>query len=126
MNEWKNLEINNLPPDILTGDYEWEVKNEFNTTSYWGESHINRLDILTYMSRNKSKYRYRKPEPKQPTHEEIMTKWWKLNGSSGWQRVDKFTTDSAGGIYHFPSFLDGFNRIQDFIGRESADIPPEE
>ena len=24
MNEWKELDIGNLPPDILTGNYEWK------------------------------------------------------------------------------------------------------
>ena len=70
MNKWKNLQIDNLPPDILTGDYEFEHRK--NKDAYW-ESSIyteNRLEIFECMIKYGEQYRYRKPEPKAPSHED--------------------------------------------------------
>ena len=70
MKEWKELEIDNLPPDILTGDYEFLYKLDHLD---WDKSDVGRLTMLNnLMNPYGLKYRYRKPEPKQPTHEEIL------------------------------------------------------
>ena len=72
MNEWKELKIDDLPPDILTGDYEFEG----NFYGRWEHRNNNPQarsnfieNLLTRVGHN---YRYRKPEPKAPTHKEIM------------------------------------------------------
>jgi len=130
MNEWKELKIDNLPPDILTGDYEFE-KREYN--SEWKESMNNGspLEVLICKSNYQDiDYRYRKPEPLPPTHEEIMTKWWKSEkGVNTWFKVFMYHANRyycLGATVRdntIPRFLilEGI----DFLDRESADIPPE-
>ena len=124
MNEWKELKINNLPPDILTGDYEWEWTNNSWTRCTW-----NSLAIISEVLKrpDNQKFRYRKPEPKTPTHEEIMTKWWKL--THAWFQVKSYHIRD-----HEYYIMDDTNKDNDsygwqskdwFIGRESATIPPE-
>ncbi len=67
MNEWKELEIDNLPPDILVGGYEFEYfNNEYKEWRLDPHSH-DVISILRVIIKNKIPYRYRKPEPK-PTH----------------------------------------------------------
>ena len=58
---------------------------------------------------------------KPPSHEEIMTKWWK--GDKEWVTVTRY-------FYSGPSeyaYFNGICRVSKdwFIKRESADIPPE-
>jgi len=55
--EWKNLEIDNLPPDILTGDYEFEYDSDF-----WTKSTEDVLEILRKIQLPSFYYRYRKQE----------------------------------------------------------------
>ena len=150
MNEWKELQIDNLPTDILTGDYEWEIFNNlFKWSIAHGEgSHILSL-IISKINCGEEPYRYRyrkpepkctcegweknrsnkpycpycdtymqKPEPKQPTHKEIMTKWWL--SSSLWVKVMSYDRDEK--KYETPINYEYYDW---FIGRESADIPPE-
>ncbi len=111
--EWKELQIDNLPPDILTGDYEFEYTGNL---IKWKESGV--YTVLRACQSGHT-FRYRKPEPKQPTHEEIMTKWWL--SSSLWVKVMSYDRDEK--KYETPSDYEYYDW---FIGRESADIPPEE
>lgn len=73
MNEWKELQIDNLPInpvtgkcDFVTGNYECEFQSSFNTTKFWKKSIYTgaegRLKILEFLTCG-FKYRYRKPEP---------------------------------------------------------------
>ena len=129
MNEWKELEIDNLPRDILTGDYKFEVYR-----SNWDEK--NPTYPITSVLRDLidgGKWRYRKPEPKVPNHEEITTKWWKYNdkvyGRIYWHKV--FTYYPEDKIYGllFGNKDDGRRSFVDknwFTGRESANTPPED
>ena len=121
MEEWKELQIDNLPPDILTGGYEferWDVNNCLTRESEgWEVNKTSRSGIIHLLVQGR-KYRYRKPEPKQPTHEEIMTKWWL--SSSLWVKVMSYDRDEK--KYETPSNYEYYDW---FIGRESADIPPE-
>ena len=118
--EWKELEINNLPSDILTGDYEFEWLYLGERGGAFKFNSLNRgssvlKDFCTEASYEK--LYYRKPEPKQPTHPEIMTKWWKW--SSKWFRVTVYS--------YLGYFITGEWRAETwFTDRESADIPPEE
>jgi hypothetical protein len=71
-----------------------------------------------------------KPEPKAPTHEEIMTKWWKTTGNH-WVKVVCYwpikNSEIPYRIYSHPSDdnSESFVSRSWFIGKESADIPPE-
>ena len=44
MNEWKELKIDDLPKDILTGDYEWQQK--FDVTPNWRDYNISSLNVI--------------------------------------------------------------------------------
>ena len=129
MSEWKELKIDNLPPDILTGDYEFNYGDKYSgekgNFELDARSEIKRrVSILgAYINKNESSYvRYRKPEPKAPTHEEIMTKWWKCDNGR-WCKIVGYDPNSKKRTY-----LDCFSEWESkryFTNRESADIPPE-
>lgn len=128
MNEWKELVISDLPPDILTQDYEWEIEQgsgwEEATATDEAEFRIKALHNLLFHSGDN--YRYRKPEPKAPSHEEIMTLWW-LENNGMWKKVSSYPAESehlvrAGFVYKMALTW----REKDwFTGRQSATIPPE-
>ncbi len=69
MNEWKELKVDNLPPDILTGDYEFEFKRmKDDCFIYCGDNRTeirDRIGIIQNLTCD-MRYRYRKPE-----HEEM-------------------------------------------------------
>ena len=76
MNEWKDLEIGNLPPDILTGEYR--VVCKVHSKEDWSESNTwydDRLQVLRNLQEEKILYRYIRPV-NTPTHEEILKNWW--------------------------------------------------
>ena len=135
--EWINFKIDNLPPDILTGYYEVQFLN-----NVWKESgdfnHLDRLEWLKILYEGQLEYRYRKPEPKAPTHKEIITKWWKTSEYC-WKKVfiynrscDLFNGSQA---YIFYGEVDGGEKFGStssrgvkkdwFIDKESSDTPPE-
>ena len=125
MSEWKTLQVDNLPPDILTGDYEFQrleqhgAVTELETGMEWLYYDADAYSVIYICDTNK--FRYRKPEPKAPSHEEIMTKWWKIDNDYQWYPV----------ISYIPKdnqyFIGAFWHDKDyFIGRKSADIPPED
>lgn len=62
-----------------------------------------------------------KPELEPPTHEEILTKWWRNGNKSEWFKIVRYSKGK-----YYPLQNGGFLRKIDFIGIESADIPPEE
>lgn len=113
-NEWKELDINNLPPDILVGDYEFEG---------WKGYYIV-LDIIKDAIDGEPT-RYRKLEPKAPTHEEIMNKYWETNNKGTWITPVGYweghytvaNTTFSSSVVNLPKTW--------FTGRESADVPPE-
>ena len=70
MNEWKELQIDNLPPDILTGGYEWQVWRDDLACWYIGD--LSFKNIVRGEKYKLFNYRYRKPEPKTPSHEGIQ------------------------------------------------------
>jgi len=120
MSEWKELKIDNLPSDILTGDYEfafdpYENEPEINATI---EKRLSIIAMKTSMI-----LMYRTPEPLPPTHEEIMTKWWKRGTGIyvEWYKVTSYRSGDQN-CYVFEGASETLNY---FIGRESADIPPE-
>jgi hypothetical protein len=64
-----------------------------------------------------------KEEKKQPTHEEIMTKWWKYE--SWWIKIAGY--DPVKQLYRVTigCSVEYFNKTS-FADMQSADIPPEE
>ncbi len=127
MNEWKKLQIDNLPLDILTGDYEFKCgKGSYDDTRLPNgfNDRFTYLDVTYDISQGKdfNPYYYRKPEPKQPNYETL---------------AECYINDDMGPLgLNLPHDLlrDAIAEIQDncerevklaFIaGRESADIPP--
>jgi len=125
MSEWTELRIDKLPEDILTGDYEirYGEKQIHPTPEERNMKPERILDIL--LAYPEHTY-YRKTEPLPPTHEAIMTKWWRHE--SEWLKVTAYRSDVK---YPYVIFNRGFTRAIEqskdwFTGRESADIPPEE
>lgn len=122
VNEWKELEIDNLPPDILTGDYEFRNESRRHNVN------TSVLKILDCLMKKRSGdlgivgYDYRRREKPVPTHKEIMTKWWNLLGS--WCRVTETTYSEDLKMQRYQIHREWVNASY-FIGRESADIPPE-
>ena len=130
MNDWKELEIGNLPPDILTGEYEWQMLQNIQWVTPVKEGEY--LDVLQILNKLESKYRYRyrRPEePKRPTHKEIMTKWWKID--TFWVKVIGYKVN----VYYLwgvPSKDDNMpmrivgKEVKFFIDKESTDLPQKE
>lgn len=119
MNEWKELKIDDLPSDILVGDYDFE----FSESGPWHSEDGKALELLEQLLvEDRIKYRYRKRQPKAPSHEEIMNKWWKFSGD--WLKVVCYYPGPK--TYLFVCSVSNLlYRDEDFINRESADIPPE-
>lgn len=121
MSKWQKLDVTNLPSDILVGDYEFEW---LTTSKEWEEDPDSGNNARAILSATGFgfKYRYRKKQPNAPTHEEIMTKWWR-NKCGSWFRVNKYYPNyGANGAYG------AGNRNEQrewFANLESADIPPE-
>ena len=123
-NKWTELKIDNLPPDILTGDYEF--------LSPCGGPGSGILEIIGEMLDGEECF-YCKLQPKLPSHEEIMTKWWK-QWDGAWSKVFAFFPE--GKEYGLLCNTNKNNSESDklrsfvsqdyFIDRESADIPLEE
>ena len=63
----------------------------------------------------------RKPEPKTPSHQEIMTLWWKTG--LRWKKVIQYDTDGEGWYYLYDERT-AVSKLW-FVNMESAAIPPE-
>jgi hypothetical protein len=127
--EWKELKIDKLPEDILTGDYEFEFK--YIEDYAYSACNWTALSVIEHIVRNHTfSFQYRKPEPKAPTHEEIMTKWWYIPEAHCWGKVISYSGHRYG-ITVMPNetFKDIdiiYRNKEAFIYYRSADIPPEE
>lgn len=112
-NNWKELKIDNLPPDILTGDYEFKGRI----------GNPDRICILEHAKGGVVVY-YRKPEPLPPTHEEIMKpRFWQMDNPEYWRAITGVRWERGKTQY---LMYDGWCEPDFFTGRQSADIPPEE
>ena len=67
MNEWKELKKDDYPPDIITGDYEWQWDNlpGDNPWTLCGWN-VGIIFLNLWKGNITSKFRYRKPEPEKP------------------------------------------------------------
>ena len=122
MSEWKELDRHNLPSDILdwkigeTHEVEWwsDMDKEWKSSNPYEPIE----DVVHYLNGGE-RSRYRRIEPKAPSHEEIMTKWWRFD-SGRWRKVD--AVDPCDPKYGIAS---AWVDASWFVGRRSADIPPE-
>ena len=141
MNDWKELDINNLPHDILVGEYEFEYPLGPEWLPCKNQDYQGRIDMLKSKTTN---IRYHKVQPKTPSHTEIMTKWW-LCWDNEWIQVGSYRNGGyfinrhirtvnldvesyRNGRYLIDQHTRAVNLDVDkswFIGRESADVPPE-
>ena len=124
MNEWKELKIDNLPSDILTGNYEFESSTHLNERVK--DLGTGRGIILAILNGNLSTFYYRKPEPLPPTHEEIMTLFF-LNDNGAWERVSAYCPldPLKGNMKDRYHVLCSWVSKDWFTNRESAVFPPE-
>ncbi len=117
MSEWKELDLDNIPKDILIGVAEFGIEYS-NSMDIWVHSRLSTAIIAMGLG----KLLYRKIKPKQPTHEEIMTKWWNLSGL--WVKVISYEPREP--IPYSVNKYDYNVNSAFFKDMESADIPPED
>jgi len=116
MNQWKDLTKDSIPPDFITGDYEVQYFDY--SELEWLKSQISKYVIRTILLESKGiSYRYRKPEPKVPTHEEIMKLWWWDNYRDRWVKVIAYN-----GNYQIVNDIHDKNWFTD---KKSVVLPPE-
>ncbi len=123
MNEWKELQIDNLPLDILTGNYEFGFVDPI----YGGMERAGYQDNMTVLMRvfkktDKYYYRYRKPEPK-PTHEEIAKNYYE--GEAGPFYLNEVSESISIALCNVDDAIESEIKKAFIAGRESADMPPE-
>ena len=123
MGEWKELKKDDLPPDILTGDYEFQFYDEDYGT--WELDGNSVPFIIDELNRGIFKFRYRKKPKPAPTHKDIMTKWWKYRWPHAWVKVIRYEP-----CKDYPYYvLDGdvVEQVSKkwFVDKKSLDIPPE-
>ena len=129
MSEWKELKIDNLPSDILTGDYEFTCGFSVENLDGLSDNSLEkRMKYLRFMvdifhGENYIPYWYRKAQPKAPTHKEIMKpRFWQMDNPDFWRSITGVKNINGKTLY---LMYDGWCDSSFFTGRESADIPPE-
>lgn len=111
MDEWEELKVDDVPSDILTGDYEFQYREYdwgfFEMDGFWKDTTFKKtVDIL---ERAKYiEYRYRKIGPSVPSYEELQ------------KRIYNTLAYLNCGVVHEYKII-----LKLLTGRESADIPPE-
>ncbi len=121
MDGWKNLELDNLPDWFGKEDYDFQVYHVDNDKWYDLYKYSRTIATIIGYLRCNSLYHYRKSESEQPTHEEIMTKWWKIERN--WKRVVSY--DATGGGWYTLHNKNSAIRSLFFLNLESASTPPE-
>lgn len=108
-NDWKPLEVDNLPPDILTGDYEFhEGFIELNDYGEISEDPI--WLIIGMMSRARTTgkpchlFFYRKRQPEEKTVEEMAEEWDDNYYDSATYNSSTSTTDRIN------AYIAGYNK----------------
>ena len=98
-NEWKPLEVDNLPPDILTGDYEIEAKMN-------GRWYLVGIEVYDVVVKNLIKktleYRYRKIQH-EPTVEDMAKKYV----------MKKINTVECERLHMELAYIAGYNKAKD-------------
>ena len=135
-NEWIELKIDNLPSDILTGHYEFRWDEDYCPFRLKDESILIESVMFSFLTgtnmdsgeKSGEILYYRKPTPKAPSHEEIMSLWWKMNDENSWDRPIAYDKGRYVFItYGEESYSTGvsYEDKEYFLGRESALIPSE-
>ena len=139
-NQWKLLEVDNLPSDILTGGYEFEYKSPI-CGDGWLENDLSITMILTRLiDKTGIVFRYHKRpqvESTEPSHEEIMTNFWE--GSTQYKGIKQIMWFKV--LFYFPEKINKYGTVcigsdnvtaeivftdkEWFTGRKSATIPTE-
>ena len=131
MSKWQELDVHKLPPDILMEGI-WEIGYRIRRPETWepkecpncgsDDKAVHKKRRITYEDGSHEMIKYCTDswhdEPKQPTHEEIITRWWNIDGI--WQRALSYERN----IYRFMDHM--VKGRSEFIKIKSADIPPEE
>lgn len=119
MFEWKELKIDALPADILTGGYVFKYNDYFSHVANYTGNPIVWLGHLI----DGASILYRKPEPEAPRHEEIMSKFWLMGDV--WVKVLSYSIgrETCYGWLESKGYVWG--TAECFIGCESTEIPPE-
>ena len=151
MNDWQELDVDNMPNDLFRKN-AWDIEYYYPHTDVWiscyGAVNFNEYkyrirrpegwepkECPTCGSKRKIAF-YPEggcdslnhdswhDESIQPTHEEIMTKWWQCD-CGDWQKVVSCAPKSIkSGETRY--IMDGGNfSYRYFTSRQSADIPPE-
>ena len=126
MSEWKELKIDDLPADINSGEYDFEYYTEYRHRHEKCFNNNFKQAMIDFC--DGYKIRYRKKEKPAPTHEEIMTKWWKSVAIDldcvTWEKFDLYSPEKG----YFKEWCDNeaiWVSKEWFIDKESSDIPPE-
>lgn len=120
MEEWKELKIDNLPPDILTGGYEMARQTpggEYELSIHWPGNKLRVLEVALTSFRSPH-YFYRKRQPEAPSQR---------------AQLEKLYMVAVKAVYHVGA-ANYKSREDEAIGTlretyeellsESADIPP--
>lgn len=133
MNEWKKLDINNLPPDIMSGKYEFFTNVKDSVDEYCTPLTTQMSLGIGHVYTNGINYKYawyRKKQPPQPqrTHEEIMTNWFYYRQLNGGQWVHVVGYQNRHKHYLVFEDIDSIAcRPKEYFNYlEMAEIPPEE
>ena len=117
VNEWKPLEVDNLPSDILTGDYEFESWNgevwKLLTYSALDHSeHEKRALILNNLIGYK--YRYRKIQ-QEPSVEDMAEEYYKAECNKGIEAVLRNIVSGKADYPHAikSGFIAGYNKAKE-------------
>jgi len=126
MNEWKELKIDNLPSDILTGDYEFQVwgrnsKGELPNAFYDYKNYNSIFNLLVSLKAYRYRYRYRKPE--QPNYETLAECY--INDDMGALGLNLPHDLLRDAVAEIQENCEREVKLAFIAGRESADIPPE-
>lgn len=125
MSEWKELTLDNLPPinAELKPTEQYDIEYCSRATNVWYETNHSKWWMIIRDIRGWDagdipvRYRYREPEPKSPSNEELAIEYADNLYSVG------FSEDDCNTLCNW--FWDAV--IKAFVaGRESADIPPKE
>ena len=138
--EWTNFDINNVPTDLFKKKREWRLSGMNGNIVYKSFEGIFPIEFINELKEvsidgEPKEIQYRDIQPKAPTHQEIMTKWWK-GYKDAWKKVDTYNSFPSAGkpIYIFNGEVSDGQMIGGdrccvtkswFIGKQSADIPPE-
>ncbi len=95
IDKWKELQVNDLPPDILTGDYEFEFDNSASTdpVAIWKGSDMSIGKMLDRFMEGRITYRYRKPEQTTIEKTKILMSELKKMGVTAQEVIDHLTPE---------------------------------